>query len=253
MTLADVCKRGSFTGIGAHWILSNNFLTPSAYKIRKIRDRGSIKDSIINSDINLFDREVVDINNKSFQGIKRAVALLGIFIFVAPLGGVWHLGNCVYHTVLWIKKGEKPAYLKEHISSLIIDLVWTLFTYAIAYDLLKAQPSFWKLMLSDKVKELTEIGRLVYAVIFIAYIVFSLVAGCLIMFGAHTLSDSRKPFYLKEQFGIVGENGWLLTIDQELDTEKRIPCENSDEVTINGHFYDIWKEQAMKVLLEAEE
>jgi hypothetical protein len=142
-TLPDSWKRGSFAGIGALWIVSNNSLTPSDYKIRKIKDLGSIKTSIINSDIDLFNRElkIVDGNNELLTEIKSSVAALGVFIFAAPLGCVWHLGNSIYHTVLWIR-GEKQTHLKEHILSLIQDLGWTAPSCASAYIILKTEKFF---------------------------------------------------------------------------------------------------------------
>ncbi|MGH2613285.1 MAG: J domain-containing protein [Rhabdochlamydiaceae bacterium] len=252
-TLPEAWKRSSFTEIGVLWIMSNNSLTPSDCKIRRIKDLESIKNSITISGIDLFDRKVVEITGNNNQvllgvitGIKRSTALLGIFIFVAPLGSVWHLGNCVYHTVLWIK-GEKQTHFKEHISSFIIDLLGGIISCSIIILLSGISKKIDKLPIDVLLLLNLVVGNSIIITVFFL-VLFGLEAKKLKIF-----ITSIKPILLKERFGLVGEKGWLLTFNQKIDSENRIYSETSDEVTIKGYFSELHTQQALKALVEVQE
>jgi DnaJ-domain-containing protein 1 len=62
---------------------------------------------------------------------------------------------------------------------------------------------------------------------------------------------SNKPICLKEHFGIVGESGWLLTFNPIYDTEMCSPGQKSGTVQLSGHFYQILRDKAWDVLIQA--
>jgi hypothetical protein len=258
-TLPDAWKRSSFTALGALWIVSNNFLTPSDCKIRKIKDLGSLKNSIIKSRIDLFNHQIDTsfssnrILARVASGLMRAVALLGVFVFAAPLGVIWHLGNCVYHTVLWIK-GEKQVYLKQHINSLFYDLAWSLSIYGIICI---------RLIDKSNIRKILDCNfRLGLSLIIIRIFFNAAVIGGLFFKSTLILLASLSPknldifigsiasFTLKEKFGLEGEDGWLLTFNQALDAPIIQKSQTVNHGVLSGYFYDLRTEQALKILIE---
>ncbi len=249
-TLPDAWKRGSFTGIGVFWIASNNSLTPTAYKIRKLQDQGSIKTSITDSGIDLFDRQIKTGANANkllsgvILGIKRMIALIGVFTFIAPLGCIWHSGNCIYQTGLWAK-GEKQIYLKEHACSLIYDFIWGVaptFISCITLQYLSVIPFFSFGVLIPEVMTamiMCELGIVTLLVGLSADVLEIIIGGAV----AHSI-------YLKEEFGLVGKDGWILTFNYQNDAPTINEVEKTNRVMLSGYFCDLWEEQAINVLLE---
>ncbi|MGH2613030.1 MAG: J domain-containing protein [Rhabdochlamydiaceae bacterium] len=248
-TLPDAWQRSSFTGISALWILSNNSYLSSNYKIRKIADLGSINDSILHSGIDLFDRqiEVKKIDNRLLDKIKRVLIYLGIFIFAPPAGCIWHLGNCIYHIVVWIKKGEKHSHFKEHVLSVINDLAWTACTCVVAYDLLKSEKFSLRLVFSFE--RMDDSIQVIALMLYSFVLPFALLSARTVFYDIFTQAF-QKPYILKQRFGVVGENEWLLSFKSKVDRESCSIREKPDTLQLSGYFCDLRKEQAVKLLME---
>ena len=101
-TLPEKWWRGSFTEIGILWLESSNFFSPSDCKIRQITDKGSIRASMTDSAINLFDRQLEGRTRTRDEVLKKVFISLGLLTIVPPLGGLWHLSESCYHGVFWI-------------------------------------------------------------------------------------------------------------------------------------------------------
>ncbi len=256
-TLPEAWKRNSFTQNAFLWVVSNNFLAPTDYVVKKIQDKGSIQASIKASGIDLFNRQIEagrcnGLLHALIGRVARAAACAGIVIFAPSIGSIWHLGNCVYQVTLWAR-GEKQVYIKEHASSFLADLAsnlvlpWFILMNSIRFAYLKDHTfpiilsiaGSWGIMQSLL---LPDILTFIWGI------------------SAQSLDNSyfRFPFFenptqysfsLRKRFGLVGENGWPLTFDNNTDlTIKK--SEKKGNVVLGGYFYELWAKQATSVLVE---
>jgi len=244
-TLPPAWKSSSFTTLGALWIMSNNSLTPTDWKIRNVKDLGTIKNSFEKQEINFFDRQIATKLNfterliRIAKGPMRSVALLGVFVFAAPVGVFWHAGNCA---VIWIKGGDQ-ATLTKHINSLFYDLVWCSSNFVF---MLITKTNIFKYEFKTNLGDLFVFVcsmELVLKPFFIIWAWFS--PESLNMYTGSSIS-----IILKREFGLVGENGWLLTFNKAVDDITVESSKTEDGVVVSGYFHNLWEEHANEALLE---
>jgi len=252
-TIPPPWQGSSFTRLGVLWIMSNNFFTPTDCKLKKIKDLGAIKNSLEEQGISLFDRHVVTESNstKTLTKIARSVALLGVFVFVAPLESIWHLGNCVYYTVVWMKGGGRTDLIK-HLELLFENLLWSsphMLVACISFRLILTcpHPNLVECLAISLVGSLALTATMyITALILVAWFGSEPLHPPWLM---NTWPSIPIPIHLKTKFGLVGEDGWLLTFDEAVDDITVEESKSGGYVVVSGYFNSLWEEQASQMLL----
>ncbi|MGR3912197.1 MAG: hypothetical protein QRY71_02665 [Candidatus Rhabdochlamydia sp.] len=229
----------SFTECGVLWILSNDTLNPCQYQSRKIINLSSLKESLASTDIDIFDREVNPHFPKSrFLGemskVKRALALLSVVTIFAPFGLIWHLGQVIYDQAL-----HTDSHKRSHLmQSLICELKWSLAflgSAAFMIQLMKIGSIAARIFLSHSIKKIPQ-NIVACALILGSIWTMSQLTSALVRF----LIKNPMSLTLKEKFGIVGENGWLLTSQEN----KALDHEHLEQACDHMHI-----QQAVNLLL----
>jgi hypothetical protein len=219
VTLPEVWKRSSFVAIGSLWC--DSYLnSPFDCQIRRISDLGSIYASVLEKKIDLLDRKI-----KVYPGILSdlvstmiiATASLHMFV-VAPLGCIWHAGNCVYYVTLCEENETNDAHLKQHILSFMQDLTYAVVACVFYYLLPKKLAKIWESIDNTSESYYTILWKNPFKALesynmFQSLILLTWYLQQVSLF-VNAPSQSTE---LKKCFGLVGEGGWLLVSDPAVD------------------------------------
>jgi hypothetical protein len=256
-TLPDSWSKSSFTLIGIFWMMNNDLLSPIDVEIRRIKDLGSFKASLEASKIDLFDRQFKTIHTGNYpispflsiiRNITKAVFLTGVFVIASPLGVIWHLAHCIYYKFLSSIEKRK-IYFEEHVKSFVMDLWIASMIYAAAYDFLKVKKGVWRDLLGPSNKQhpsFADISILILPILLIL---------ALIPWNVRIYFPLEKGFFLKQNFGLVGEDGWVLR-SHILDDAKDallLTCPNgrlSAQKVMVGYFPELYYELGQNFLLK---
>jgi len=173
----------AFSVVALTKMYSSNFFCPSNYVQREIEDLGSIKDSLTNNPVDLFERVPIprtcaETFKRGMRCLARFIVALFIYIVLAPLGFVYHLALATAHLIPAILPSKRVVHLRkssEHGENCMVDYVVS------ATTLFFCMPAF-------------------YAAFNLGYL----------LSGPYNRAPFCTAFILKNEFGITGKDGRLL-------------------------------------------
>jgi len=227
--------------------LRTTFLLPSKYALRSVEDKGSIYDSLTAAGIDIFDRSLAAAENPFIKTAKVVgVYALCAFIPLMSVLGAAHQGTlAAKYLFKWVDEGRETRH-------------WDKFTFHLtnlSYELLIG--GLW----------ICFGGPIVSFGFLVASISTSLIFGTIVTL-AHPSFFSRympskedenglhNSLMLRNEFGIVGKNGHLLSWgNQDIDVEEvslsvslKKGVINSYQIKLSGYFGKLYLEQGHEFL-----
>lgn len=250
----------SFTHLSYYQLLSYNLFYPSEKELRPVKAKNSIRDTIKDNN-ELFNSK--DINSythtlgKPFRAVARAISLLAISTFIAPLGVIWNGAHLLKYVINYYQAADGSAgrtesgkKIGEYIPVFFSDLLCTGFAWGFIHTFSKKPwqgvtvKQFFSPFKQDSNPEKVTLlqGLFASSILFFAAGAFPKHAIIYTVLDQDKRAAVYKTLSLRNEFGIVRLDGGFLPYNVEKDNEEIVNKERQ------GHFQDIIIHQTNQLL-----
>ena len=240
-------KPCSFSESAIRYVLSYDFIYPSNVESRKIEAKSSLKKSIGN-DNTIFNgnpnKSLWHLWGKPVRGTIRMVAVAAIGMTASQVGAVYNCLGAAGYAVVSLRGREEGnrdwVKAKDYAGAFFTDLLLAGLVIGWVFALHKTAQVNWYDTSFEAVNQMNIWGNLSFAGA--CYMpLLSLDPKMSVPYLAYR--DARAPLFkslsLKNEFGIVGQDGYLLPYSRKQDQE---------DLELSGHFADLMRAQAMDAL-----